>query len=116
MFQLGENRWIVVSSYTARHEEQNDRMVLCDFLPATWYQLRISATNDAGKTVAQYNFATTRVDGELIPLPKVFPQGNDELPHDIIAMDEENGWLPTIAISGIIIFGMIFTLVFQFTN
>lgn len=103
----GEKQWIVVSSYTARHEDPNDRMVLCDFLPATWYQLRVSATNDAGKTVAQYNFATTRVDGEIIPLPKIFPSGNEELAHDVVTLNEESGWLSTITISAIIILALL---------
>lgn len=81
-------------------------MTFCDFLPATWYQLKISATNDAGKTVAQYNFATTRLDGEGIPPPEVFPSEN-ELSHDVIIMNEDGSWLPTIIVGSIILIGLI---------
>lgn len=60
---LGEARWLVVSSDTSTTDTSNGELVFCDFLPASWYQLRISASNDAGKTTAQYNFATTTTSG-----------------------------------------------------
>lgn len=60
---LGEARWTVVSSDTSGTDGTSEQLVYCDFLPASWYQLKISATNDAGKTTAQYNFATTTVTG-----------------------------------------------------
>lgn len=103
---LGEIRWTVVSSYTSGNIENNDSMIFCEFLPATWYQLKISATNDAGKTTAQYNFATTRIDGELIPPPEVFPSEN-ELSHGTIAEDSTGNWLSTIVILLVISIGIV---------
>jgi Down syndrome cell adhesion molecule len=60
---LGDHRWTVVSSDTSTLDGNKDSLVFCDFKPASWYQLRISARNEAGKTSVQYNFATTTVDG-----------------------------------------------------
>lgn len=59
----GELRWTVVSSDISNSDENRNNLVFCDFLPATWYQLKMSATNDAGKTTAHYNFATTKING-----------------------------------------------------
>lgn len=63
---LGDLRWTVVSSDTSGSDENKDNLVFCDFKPASWYQLKISATNDAGKTSIQYNFATTTITGGKI--------------------------------------------------
>lgn len=60
---LGEIRWTVVSSDTSSLDGNKDSLVFCDFKPASWYQLRISAKNEAGKTSIQYNFATTTLSG-----------------------------------------------------
>lgn len=62
---IGELRWTVVSSHTSAGttDEDNENLMFCEFLPAAWYQLRISAINDAGKATIQYNFATTTIDG-----------------------------------------------------
>lgn len=38
----------------------------------------MSATNDAGRTLATFNFATTNVAGDRIAVPEVFP--GDEYP------------------------------------
>lgn len=59
----GELRWTVVSSDISNSDENRDNLIFCDFSPATWYQLKVSATNDAGKTMAHYNFATTKLNG-----------------------------------------------------
>ncbi|XP_047519223.1 Down syndrome cell adhesion molecule-like protein Dscam2 [Pieris napi] len=37
--------------------------------PATWYQLRVTALNDAGKATTLYTYATKTVDGEEIGPP-----------------------------------------------
>lgn len=37
--------------------------VVLDLEPATWYNLRITAHNSAGFTVAEYEFATLTVTG-----------------------------------------------------
>jgi hypothetical protein len=60
---LGDVRWTVVSSDTSGSEGTKDNLVFCDFKPASWYQLKTSAVNDAGKTSIQYNFATTTLNG-----------------------------------------------------
>lgn len=60
---LGDIRWTVLSSDTSGSDENKDNLVFCDFSPASWYQLKISAINDAGKTSIQYNFATTTLAG-----------------------------------------------------
>lgn len=62
---LGEVQWTVVSSDMSNTEENKDVLVFCDFQHASWYQLKIAAINDAGKTVAQYNFATLTQNGGL---------------------------------------------------
>lgn len=59
----GDIRWTVVSSDISNSDESRENMVFCDFLPATWYQLKVLAMNDAGKTTALYDFATTRING-----------------------------------------------------
>ena len=60
---LGELRWTVVSSDTSSSDANKDNLVFCDFKSASWYQLKISAKNEAGKTSIQYNFATTTLTG-----------------------------------------------------
>lgn len=39
-----------------------------DLEPATWYNLRITAHNSAGFTVAEYDFATLTVTGGIYTL------------------------------------------------
>ena len=78
-------------------EDNRDHAIFCDFMPATWYQLKVSARTDAGKTSAQYNFATTTLDGEVITPPLNFPSVND-IPGDIIALTETSSWLPTVIV------------------
>lgn len=63
LLQPGDIRWTVVSSDIANSDENRENLVFCDFLPATWYQLKVSAINDAGKTMALYDFATTKING-----------------------------------------------------
>lgn len=61
---VGEQlQWTVLSSDTSNSDENRKNLVFCDFQPATWYQLKVSAVNDAGKTVALYNVATTKLNG-----------------------------------------------------
>lgn len=70
---LGDHRWTVVSSDTSSLDGNRDSLIFCDFKPASWYQLRIAARNEAGKTSIQYNFATTTVDGGKC---QIFQTGN----------------------------------------
>nr|XP_050870158.1 cell adhesion molecule Dscam2-like isoform X45 [Vespula vulgaris] len=58
--------------------------VVLDLDPASWYHLRVTAHNNAGFAVAEYEFATLTVTGGTIApareLPDVIGGGNDEDP------------------------------------
>ncbi|KAK8787941.1 hypothetical protein V5799_022284 [Amblyomma americanum] len=45
-------------------------MVLGDLTPATWYDLVVTAQNDAGATEAEYVFATLTLSGGTVPPPQ----------------------------------------------
>lgn len=45
--------------------------VVLDLEPATWYNVRITAHNSAGFTVAEYEFATLTVTGGICFLFKI---------------------------------------------
>ncbi|XP_061400528.1 cell adhesion molecule DSCAM-like, partial [Musca vetustissima] len=96
-------RWTVVTSDISNAEENRENLIFCEFQPAKWYQLRISATNDAGKTTEHYHFATTNIDGVTIPPPPVFPSENDLMNNLINATNPTNGdWLSTFIVIVII--------------
>lgn len=59
----GELQWTVLSSDISNSDETRKNLAFCDFQPATWYQFKVSAINDAGKTTALYNVATTKLNG-----------------------------------------------------
>jgi hypothetical protein len=60
----GNNRnWLLVDK-NAPAEQLSVR----DLMPATWYQFRLTARNDAGSTKAHFNFATTTITGGKTPL------------------------------------------------
>nr|XP_024214159.1 Down syndrome cell adhesion molecule-like protein Dscam2 isoform X8 [Halyomorpha halys] len=44
--------------------------VVLDLDPATWYNLRVTAHNNAGFAVAEYEFATLTITGGTVPPPK----------------------------------------------
>ncbi|CAL1268419.1 unnamed protein product [Larinioides sclopetarius] len=59
----GQREWVLVSSnLDPRHEE----FVVTGLNPATWYNLLMSAHNEAGATEAEYVFATLTVTGGTI--------------------------------------------------
>ncbi|KAH8329742.1 hypothetical protein KR074_004183 [Drosophila pseudoananassae] len=100
---LGDIRWTVVTSDISNAEENRENLIFCDFLPAKWYQLRISATNDAGKTTEHYHFSTTSIDGITIPPPPVFPSENDLMNNLINATNPTSGdWYSTLIVVVII--------------
>ncbi|XP_059217414.1 cell adhesion molecule Dscam2 [Stomoxys calcitrans] len=100
---LGDIRWTVVTSDISNAEENRENLIFCEFQPAKWYQLRISATNDAGKTMEHYHFATTNIDGVTIPPPPVFPSENDLMNNLIYGTNPTNDdWLPTFIVIVII--------------
>ncbi|KAH8356359.1 hypothetical protein KR084_005979 [Drosophila pseudotakahashii] len=100
---LGDIRWTVVTSDISNAEENRENLIFCDFLPAKWYQLRISATNDAGKTTEHYHFSTTNIDGITIPPPSVFPSENDLMNNLINSTNPTSGdWFATLIVVVII--------------
>lgn len=59
--QLGSTHWIRIDN-----QHNVDTMFITDLIPATWYQLKVSASNEAGITLINYNFATTTINGGLL--------------------------------------------------
>lgn len=95
----GNHRWTLVTSDISNAEENREKLIFCDFLPAKWYQLRISATNDAGKTTEHYHFSTTSLDGITISPPPLFPSENDLMDNLINATNPTSGdWLTTFLV------------------
>ncbi|XP_049833917.1 Down syndrome cell adhesion molecule-like protein Dscam2 isoform X6 [Schistocerca gregaria] len=58
--------------------------VVLDLDPATWYHLRVTAHNNAGFAVAEYEFATLTVTGGTIPPPE----------RELTAVNKYFPWLP----------------------
>ena len=50
--------WILVDNNAPA-----EQLTIRDLQPASWYQLRLIAHNDAGSTRALFNFATTTITG-----------------------------------------------------
>lgn len=110
LYFSGSLRWTLVTSDISNAEESREKLIFCDFLPAKWYQLRISATNDAGKTTEQYYVSTKSLDGNTIPPPPFFPVENDLLDNLINATNPNNSdWYTTFFIL-LIITGAIITV------
>lgn len=55
---LGTQKWILVSAGAS-----GDKLLVQDLTPATWYQLKVAAKNDAGEANGLFNFATTTMMG-----------------------------------------------------
>ncbi|KAH6937197.1 hypothetical protein HPB50_025982 [Hyalomma asiaticum] len=66
-----QNEW---SPATATHlvpdHQQPPVLVIPDLVPATWYDLLVTAQNDAGATEAEYIFATLTLSGGTVPPPQ----------------------------------------------
>ncbi|CAL7934263.1 unnamed protein product [Xylocopa violacea] len=84
--------------------------VVLDLDPASWYHLRVTAHNNAGFAVAEYEFATLTVTGGTIApardLPDVNGGGNIEDPM-IIIMANLNLVIPVVAAVLVIIVAVI---------
>ncbi|XP_076544968.1 Down syndrome cell adhesion molecule 1 isoform X38 [Osmia lignaria lignaria] len=84
--------------------------VVLDLDPASWYHLRVTAHNNAGFAVAEYEFATLTVTGGTIApareLPDVNGGGNDEDPMKIF-MANLNLVVPVVAAILVIIVAVI---------
>ncbi|XP_047019430.1 Down syndrome cell adhesion molecule-like protein Dscam2 isoform X17 [Helicoverpa zea] len=81
--------------------------VVLDLEPATWYVLRITAHNNAGFNVAEYEFATlTMTGGTIAPLPGNI--GTDkELPPWVKAWLEPEVLVPILATIVVFIVGVV---------
>lgn len=55
---LTSEKWILVSSSVS-----SEKLIVQDLRPATWYQLKVRAENDAGLCNGLFNFATTTISG-----------------------------------------------------
>ena len=53
--------WTLVSSSV----KAGGNFVVLDLSPATWYNLKVTAHNNAGFSVAEYEFATLTVRGGM---------------------------------------------------
>ncbi|XP_014478246.1 PREDICTED: Down syndrome cell adhesion molecule-like protein Dscam2 [Dinoponera quadriceps] len=84
--------------------------VVLDLDPASWYHLRVTAHNNAGFAVAEYEFATLTVTGGTIApareLPDVNGGGNDEDPMKMF-MANLNLFVPVVAAVLVIIVAVI---------
>ncbi|XP_068632811.1 cell adhesion molecule Dscam1 isoform X20 [Battus philenor] len=81
--------------------------VVLDLEPATWYVLRITAHNNAGFNVAEYEFATlTMTGGTIAPLPGN-ADGDKELPIWVKAWLEPEVLVPILATIVVFIVGVV---------
>lgn len=101
----GDIRWTVVSSDISNSDENRESLSFCDFTPATWYQLKMSASNDAGRTLTMQNFATTNLAGERIPVPQVFPgrSGDDNADMASGLLLEQSDWILACIVAVIVL-------------
>lgn len=58
--------WIVVSNHIVPEQQT---LQLSDLSPGTWHDLLAVALNDAGRTEADYQFATLTLQGATVPPP-----------------------------------------------
>ncbi|XP_059046525.1 cell adhesion molecule Dscam2 isoform X42 [Achroia grisella] len=81
--------------------------VVLDLEAATWYTLRITAHNNAGFNVAEYDFATlTMTGGTIAPLPNNVDGGKD-LPVWVKAWLEPEVLVPILATIVVFIVGVV---------
>lgn len=69
---LNQNKWSLISDSVTR-----DKLIVEDLAPANWYQLKITAYNDAGSLNGLFNFATTTLEGEKILPPPTLMEDED---------------------------------------
>ncbi|XP_028982374.1 Down syndrome cell adhesion molecule-like protein Dscam2 [Diachasma alloeum] len=99
--------WIQVSN----NVKPGGNFVVLDLDPANWYQLRVTAHNNAGFAVAEYEFATLTVTGGTIAPAREIPDVNrggssDEDPMKIF-MANLNLVVPVVAALLVIIVAVI---------
>ncbi|XP_071452909.1 cell adhesion molecule Dscam1 [Hetaerina americana] len=67
--------WIVLSNNVP---PETERLALRGLSPATWYELKVTAHNDAGSTVGLFRFATTTRSGATIAPPIFMAEAGGE--------------------------------------
>lgn len=79
------NDWIVVSS----NVPAKSRYLIPDLEPATAYNLRITAHNNAGSTIAAYTYKTLTVngDGDRNDMISSHENNNNNNPYDVNSLD-----------------------------
>lgn len=68
MFCRSAKEW----NQIANNVKPTGNYLLLDLEPANWYHLRVTAHNNAGFAVAEYEFATLTVDGSTYFEIKLF--------------------------------------------
>lgn len=71
--RLHTTEWKVASNNALPHQE---KIIIRDLAPGTWYGLRITAHNGAGSTMTEYEAATLTLDGGTVA-PLVIQERND---------------------------------------
>ncbi|XP_029175728.1 Down syndrome cell adhesion molecule-like protein Dscam2 isoform X14 [Nylanderia fulva] len=108
-----QQEWNQVSNNV---KPSNGNFIVLDLDPASWYHLRVTAHNNAGFAVAEYEFATLTVTGGTIApareLPDVNGGGNDEDPMKIF-MANLNLVVPVVAAILVIIVAVTVTCVLR---
>lgn len=104
--------WTTVSSDISGVERGNKSISFCDFVPGTWYELKITSNNDAGETTVQFNFATTTLTGDKIP-PFEYPTIEIDSTADTSNMHDDFQWIQTsvavVTLGSIAVAGFILT-------
>nr|XP_053626611.1 cell adhesion molecule Dscam2-like isoform X3 [Cherax quadricarinatus] len=105
-----------VVEYKARHQAEwtmasnqvkpTGNYVIMELTPATWYNLRISAHNNAGSSVAEYECATLTLTGATLP-PNVMERHVTWLPDWWPKWLDLNVLVPVIATIVVIIVGIV---------
>ncbi|XP_042237800.1 Down syndrome cell adhesion molecule-like protein Dscam2 isoform X37 [Homarus americanus] len=105
-----------VVEYKARHQAEwtmasnqvkpTGNYVIMELTPATWYNLRISAHNNAGSSVAEYDCATLTLTGATLP-PTVMDSHVTWLPDWWPKWLDLNVLVPVIATIVVIIVGIV---------
>ena len=62
-----EIHWNILASDIDTSLYPDGNISFCEFSSATWYQVKLVITNDAGKTTKILSFATKSIHGESVP-------------------------------------------------
>ncbi|XP_052752723.1 cell adhesion molecule Dscam2-like [Galleria mellonella] len=61
--------WNLPTMYQDKSMYRTGSFVIADLSPGTWYQVRVTATNEAGSVITTYSFATKNIDGTEVGPP-----------------------------------------------